>query len=150
METIETVRAQLNILNDLLKDLYEDIRRSDTEDEKDILSRVCQKIRNMETLLYNEYSKLKSARRQENLILLVVALKMLESSSEPDNYNKYIQNEEISSLASYSLVGDEGECLWDNHEILEREGFPVFPGERDRFGWLSGCIQTKKGVIVFG
>lgn len=150
METMETVTAQLKILNDLLKDLYEDIRSAETETEKEFLSRICQKIRNMETPLYKQYSKLKSARRQEDLTLLVVTLKAFASSTELDNSDKYIQNEAISSLASNSLVGDEGECLWENHEILKREGFPVFPGERDRFGWLSGCIQTKKGIIVFG
>ena len=72
------------------------------------------------------------------------------SSTEPDNYDKYIQNDEISSLASNSLIGAEGECLWENHEILKHAGFPVFPGERDRFGWLTGYIQTKKGILVFG
>jgi hypothetical protein len=150
METLETVAAQLNILNVLLNDLYEDIRSADTEAEKDILSKVCQKIITMETPLYKEYHKLRAARRQEDLVLLVVALKRLDSSTEPDNYDKYIQNDEISSLASNSLIGAEGECLWENHEILKHAGFPVFPGERDRFGWLTGYIQTKKGILVFG
>ena len=99
METMETVTAQLKILNDLLKDLYEDIRSTETDAKKEILSRVCQKIRNMETPLYKQYSKLKSARRQEDLTLLVVTLKALASSTELDNSDKYIQNEAISSLA---------------------------------------------------
>ena len=28
-------------------------------------------------------------------------------------------------------------------------GFDVFPGEQDRFGWLIGCIQMKRGIIMF-
>lgn len=69
-----------------------------------------------------------------------------------NNTNEVVRKfiEEISGLASEVLVGDEGQCLWDQHELLKEAGYSVFPGERDRFGWLTGCIQTKKGVIVYG
>jgi hypothetical protein len=33
---------------------------------------------------------------------------------------------------------------------IKNSGFDVFPGEQDRYGWLTGCIQMKRGVIVFG
>ena len=78
----------------------------------------------------------------------------------PDSEDRILNNdtnevvekfiEEVSGLASDVLVGDEGQCLWDRHELLKGAGYNVFPGERDRFGWLTGCIQTKKGVIVYG
>ena len=52
--------------------------------------------------------------------------------------------------ADQLLVTENGQCNWANHEVLKNAGFPVFPGDQDRFGWLSGCIQTKKGILVFG
>ena len=33
---------------------------------------------------------------------------------------------------------------FDNIEILKQYGFNVFPGDKDSFGWLTGCIRTKK------
>lgn len=33
---------------------------------------------------------------------------------------------------------------------IKNAGFDVFPGEQDRYGWLTGCIQMKRGIIVFG
>jgi len=69
-----------------------------------------------------------------------------------NNQNKRIREfvEEVSAIANEVLFGSKGECLWDQHEILEEAGYHVFAGETDRFGWLMGCIQTKKGVIVYG
>ena len=33
---------------------------------------------------------------------------------------------------------------------IKNAGFDVFPGEQDRFGWLTGCIEMKRGIIMFG
>lgn len=33
---------------------------------------------------------------------------------------------------------------------LKEAGFLLYAGEKDSFGWLSGCISTQKGIIVFG
>ena len=52
-------------------------------------------------------------------------------------------------------------CLADDHltceidgkqgiQEIKNAGFDVFPGEEDRFGWLTGCIQMKRGIIIFG
>lgn len=57
---------------------------------------------------------------------------------------------QVESLANEALIDDEGSCIWDAHDFLKMNGFYVFPGERDRFGWLTGCIQTTKGIVVFG
>lgn len=69
-----------------------------------------------------------------------------------NNKDKLIRDfiSEVSALASEVLVGDKGQCLWDQHKILEDAGYAVFAGEKDSFGWLTGCIQTRKGVIVYG
>jgi hypothetical protein len=71
------------------------------------------------------------------------------NNMEEDNPLKEVINTAIGQ-ADELLVTDQGQCNWENHEVLKNSGYPVFPGERDRFGWLSGCIQTSKGILVFG
>lgn len=46
------------------------------------------------------------------------------------------------------MVG--GGCNWPNIERVRDAGFRVYPGEKDSFGWLSGCIDTEKGTICYG
>jgi hypothetical protein len=92
---------------------------------------------------------------------LIESLKAIEATQLEDSDDTILNNmEEDNPLkelintalcqADEVLVTDQGQCNWENHEVLKNAGFPVFPGERDRFGWLSGCIQTKKGILVFG
>lgn len=33
---------------------------------------------------------------------------------------------------------------------VQEAGYPVFPGEVDRFGWLTAYFQLKRGIILFG
>jgi len=84
----------------------------------------------------------------EKLIILLKAID--EDPSQEDNYDKILQNSLAAGFATDALIDENGHCIWDNHDILAEHGFSVFPGERDRFGWLIGCIQTKKGIIVYG
>ena len=84
----------------------------------------------------------------EKLIVLLKAIN--EDSSQDDDYDKILNNSLAEGLATDALIDSDGHCIWDNHEILGEAGFAVFPGERVRFGWLTGCIQTKKGIIVYG
>jgi hypothetical protein len=78
-----------------------------------------------------------------------------------------------------STVSDEDDCTYlggDNVTeidyaasalLIERGGYPdyeamvqlkemsngryfVTPGETDIFGWLTGCLHTPKGIIVYG
>lgn len=84
----------------------------------------------------------------EKLLILLKAID--EDPLQEDNYDKILRNSLAETLAEEALIDNNGGCLWDNHEVLADAGFSVFPGERDRFGWLTGCIQTKKGIIVFG
>ena len=87
---------------------------------------------------------------------LLDCLHVLESSGLPDDSTAPLHAmrdpilQRISALASVVLITDEGKILWENHRILQDKGFPITPGEKDSFGWLSGNIQTKKGIIVFG
>lgn len=88
----------------------------------------------------------------EELKSLLESVNAMNIPDKPDQMleesNELI--ERIVTLASCALIDDNGRNIWENHKILEESGFSIFPGERDRFGWLSGCIQTKKGFIVYG
>ncbi len=43
---------------------------------------------------------------------------------------------------------DDDETI--DSEMIRKAGYDVYAGEQDRFGWLTGCIEMKRGVIVFG
>lgn len=50
-------------------------------------------------------------------------------------------------LSNQYLTSDERHLYM---RVLKQSSFDVYPGEQDRFGWLTGCIQLKRGMIVFG
>ena len=50
-------------------------------------------------------------------------------------------------LADEYLTGDDN---FKNIITVRKAGYDVYAGEQDSFGWLTGCIEMKRGVIVFG
>lgn len=58
--------------------------------------------------------------------------------------------EQASYLAGEILISPHGHMIWENIQMLRDAGYPVFPIERDGFGWLIGGVGTMKGVISFG
>ena len=89
---------------------------------------------------------------------LVDALKAIEIV-EYIELKEYLTNGYLSEKPQLiqEAVSLENDCLihdckpdFDNIEYLKRNGFEIFAGEKDSFGWLTGCIRTKKGIIVFG
>lgn len=50
-------------------------------------------------------------------------------------------------LAEDSLTGADGMA---HIHYLRQQGWDISPGDQDRFGWLTGCIQLRRGLIVFG
>ena len=88
---------------------------------------------------------------------LVECLKSVETSSLADDSDRRLDPvdhpliDEIRFIADRFLITDKGEPEFDEMDRLFKEhGYLVYPGERDRFGWVTACIQTKKGIIVFG
>ena len=89
---------------------------------------------------------------------LIQLLETIEKTDLPDNSKQNLNAIErieetinkLLPLANTLLIDDNGINLWENHDVLDSHGFRVFPGEQDRFGWLTGCIQTRKGFIVYG
>jgi hypothetical protein len=86
---------------------------------------------------------------------LVTLLREIENNPAlPDDFEATLCGEfthEIGSLATELFISKDGNPMFDEMDRLQKmSGFYIYPGERDRFGWLSACLQTKKGVIVFG
>jgi len=88
---------------------------------------------------------------------LVECLQTLEASSLPDDMDTCLDTvdhpliDEIEFIATRLLITDKGQPDFDQIDRLYDEfGYFVVPGERDSFGWVTACIQTKKGFIVFG
>jgi len=50
-------------------------------------------------------------------------------------------------LAEDCLTGADGDA---HIHYLRQQGWDIHPGDQDRFGWLTGCIQLRRGMIVFG
>ncbi|HXQ37119.1 MAG TPA: hypothetical protein VN843_24120 [Anaerolineales bacterium] len=67
-----------------------------------------------------------------------------------DSISRHALVGEAEGLACNYLIGDSGGCNWANIKVIKEAGFDVFPGEKDSFGWLTGCIRTNKGIVVYG
>jgi len=83
------------------------------------------------------------------LIQLLQEIELDESIDVHDNY--YVMShpliQAVQYVASNYLTGDDGR---GRIQQVIAAGFHVYPGEQDRFGWLTGCIQLRRGIIVFG
>lgn len=60
--------------------------------------------------------------------------------------------DEVEELCNELLITESGSCNWDNINILRNHGYRVFAGEKDSFGWLTGCIQKigDQRILVYG
>lgn len=88
---------------------------------------------------------------------LVECVKIIEATSLPEDKDAPLDVidhplvDEIIFIATRLFIDDKGEPLFDEMDRLQHDyGYFIFPGERDRFGWVTACLQTKKGFIVFG
>lgn len=66
-----------------------------------------------------------------------------------------ILNAEDSDVDSVIMQANEllihkGNPNYKNIEKVRAHGYLVFPGEKDGFGWLTGCIQKHNRLLVFG
>ena len=70
------------------------------------------------------------------------------SNGSHDELPKSVQA--VIAIAEEALICDDGNPNFKAHRELRAEGFPVYAGETDSFGWLTGVILTPKGQIVYG
>lgn len=61
---------------------------------------------------------------------------------------------DLADLAENEACGelftDSGDCNWENIRKLQKKGYHVYAGDKDSFGWLTGCIQKGDKVLVYG
>ena len=94
---------------------------------------------------------------EDRLNLLISTLKVIDADDEIIVYESNgtfdVSNPWVIAaryLADECLIGDDGHPIREEMDKVSAAGFPIFPGEMDSFGWLSGCIQLTRGIIVFG
>lgn len=68
---------------------------------------------------------------------------------EPTHKDLMELYDEITMLACELLIDSKGGCNWLNINELKKT-FDVTKGDSDSFGWLTGCIHTPEGIIVYG
>lgn len=92
---------------------------------------------------------------------LFEALDKLYSESENyeiddwDNKKYFVDNDDTKQviyLCEELLITEKGGCNWDNIHELRNNGYRVYPGERDSFGWLTGCVQkhNDERILCYG
>lgn len=92
-------------------------------------------------------------------------IKMLDSLMESGDFTSTVSDEdgrtylggdnviEIDYAASALLIDCMGQPDYDAMEHLYKMSdgrYIVTPGETDSFGWLTGCLHTPAGIIVYG
>jgi hypothetical protein len=94
----------------------------------------------------------------ERLLKALEELYAIQDNGRVCDYDgkTYFESNEVTSavicLCDEKLITEGGRCDWDNIDVLRKNGYRVFAGDRDSFGWLTGCVQ-KKGdprILVYG
>ena len=86
----------------------------------------------------------------DSLYILILILKKIDAE-ECFNFKKeHPLIGAVVHLANECLIGEDGHPYRPNIDKVCEAGFPVLPGEMDRFGWVTGVIELKRGRIVFG
>ena len=87
---------------------------------------------------------------------LIRTLKELFNSTDIEVIEGCFQSsllvDRAESLCCDQLITGHGDCNWENIKILRSSGYRVFPGEKDSFGWLTGCVQKigDTRILVYG
>ena len=81
-----------------------------------------------------------------SVVAIIELLKVIDSIEENDRLTLI---NAVVYLANDCLTGEDRES-YENIEQIRKAGFPVYAGEQDRFGWLTGIIEMKTGKIIFG
>ena len=87
-------------------------------------------------------------RINDDLCTIVNLLNKIDQDDSIDIRNHVLVNA-VLYLADEHLTGEDGQSR-ANIEYIKKAGFDIFAGEQDRYGWLIGCIELKRGIIFFG
>jgi len=83
----------------------------------------------------------------DDTAVIIHLLKIIDEDETIDIKKKHPLIDAVVHLADDCLTGDEN---FKNIVTIREAGFDVYAGEQDRFGWLIGCIELKRRVIMFG
>ena len=83
------------------------------------------------------------------------------ASTEMEDGRKYIPCDSEIGLQVSQAMGvlyvpkeeqkSNGDLFWDLIFDLEQQtGVKVGPGEQDSFGWVTACLHTNQGTLVWG
>lgn len=92
----------------------------------------------------------------ENLVKALLTLTDEDFDEPAEDLVRYAKStpavEECEEIANALLISNGGRCNWVNIKALQQHGFDVYAGEKDSFGWLTGCIGFPDGerVLVYG
>lgn len=78
---------------------------------------------------------------------LILLLNTAEKAEGTDAEKESLRQEIISLATEYLTVGPDVDGY---RQRVRKAGFPVYPGEVDRFGWLTAYFQFKWGILLFG
>jgi hypothetical protein len=87
--------------------------------------------------------------------VLISLLKIIDNNDLIDVRDNGVFNDHplvnaAKFLADQYLIGEDGHPDREMIDIVVNSGFRIFPGEVDKFGWLTGYIELSRGIIVFG
>lgn len=94
----------------------------------------------------------------ESLLKTLEKLYAIQGNSYVSEYDgrTYFEDDDVAyeaeALCNEKLITNNGLCNWENIRVLRDNGYRVFAGEKDSFGWLTGCVQ-KNGdprILVYG
>jgi len=89
----------------------------------------------------------------EPINIIIGLLKMIDNdetislTTDESKRNHPLINAVVYLADEYLTCGIHGKR---GIQEIKNAGFDVFPGEQDRYGWLTGCIEMKRGIIMFG
>ena len=97
----------------------------------------------------------------DDLEELIRSLEILYNSDRPISYeydSTYFNTNEddfadyVEGLCCGLLITNSGSCNFCNIRKLKDRGYDVFAGEKDSFGWLTGCVQKHDDdrILVYG
>lgn len=97
----------------------------------------------------------------DTLTVLAKGILMLNEDNtecyyDPNDDAKYIVYQDKHSFASFLeglacelLINSDGSCNYYNmHKLSKEYNIDVYAGEKDSFGWLTGCLKNPNGIVL--
>ena len=77
----------------------------------------------------------------------VIALLRMMDEAEGEPMSHPLAPHVIQWATDYLTTGPD---VHSYRKRFQEAGYPVYPGERDGFGWLTAYFSLKQGILLFG